>query len=282
MELLEFEFFIKNFDDSYTIKVFLCCTNIVLQNSPKDTEILLFESGPMPDSNSPEILRIRYKFQFENGEEKQFDVLLNKQTLQVIQSSPATHPEWTKLKYQQCQNCPLKDDVAYCPVAVNIAHLIDEFKFSTSHDKTWVVVETPERTYAHETTVQNGLSAILGIYMVTSGCPILDYLRPMVRFHLPFATADETVFRAVSMYLVAQYFRERKGLKPNWNLEGLVNIYKEINTVNKGMWNRLSKASSFDANVNALIVLSTFGDALRFSLKKDLENLSKLFTMYLE
>jgi len=236
----------------------------------------------MPDSNSPNILRFRYKFQFENGDEKQFDVMLNEQTLQVVQGSQAANPEWTKLKYHQCENCPLKDNVEYCPVAVNIAHLVNEFKFSTSYDKTWVVVETPERTYAQETTVQNGLSAILGIYMVTSGCPILDHLRPMVRFHLPFATANETVFRAVSMYLVAQYFREHKGLEPNWNLEGLVNIYKEVGIVNKGMWKRLSKASSFDANVNALIVLSTFGEALRFSLKKDLENLSSLFSKYLE
>jgi hypothetical protein len=236
----------------------------------------------MSDTDSPNILRYRYKFQLENGEEKLFDVLLHEQTLQVIQISNTDNAEWTKLKYHQCSNCPLKDDVPHCPIAVNIAHLIDEFKFSTSYEKVWVVVETPERTYAQETTVQNGLSAILGIYMVTSGCPILDYLRPMVRFHLPFATADETVFRAVSMYLTAQYFRERKGLEPNWNLEGLVALYKEISTVNKGMWNRLSKASSFDANVNALIVLNTFGDALRFSLKKDLENLSSLFTKYLE
>jgi hypothetical protein len=236
----------------------------------------------MPDSNSPNILRFRYKFQFENGDEKQFDVMLNEQTLQVVPGSQAANPEWSKLKYHQCENCPLKDNVEYCPVAVNIAHLVNEFKFSTSYDKTWVVVETPERTYAQETTVQNGLSAILGIYMVTSGCPILDHLRPMVRFHLPFATANETVFRAVSMYLVAQYFREHKGLEPNWNLEGLVNIYKEVGIVNKGMWKRLSKASSFDANVNALIVLSTFGEALRFSLKKDLENLSSLFSKYLE
>ncbi len=236
----------------------------------------------MPATDVSNVLRIRYKFQFENGEEKTFDVLLNEQTLQVIQSSQVRNPEWTKLKNNQCENCPLKDDVEYCPVAVNIAHLIDEFKLSTSYDKTRVVVETAERTFSQDTTVQSGLSAILGIYMPTSGCPILDYLRPMVRFHLPFATADETVFRAVSMYLVAQYFRERKGLEPNWNLEGLVHIYKEIGTVNKGMWKRLSKASGFDANVNALIVLSALGDALRFSLKIDLENLSPIFTKYLE
>jgi hypothetical protein len=236
----------------------------------------------MTESDSSNLLRFRYKFQFENGEEKLFDVMLHEQTLHVAHSSPVSNPEWTKLKYHQCKNCPLKDHVEYCPVATNIAHLIDEFKFSTSYDKTTVIVETPERTYVHETSVQNGLSAILGIYMVTSGCPILDYLRPMVRFHLPFATPNETIFRAVSMYLVAQYFRERKGLEPDWKVEGLVTIYKEIGIVNKGMWNRLSKASSFDANVNALIVLNTFGDALRFSLKKDLQHLATFFTKYLE
>ena len=236
----------------------------------------------MPEADFTKNIRFRYKFQFDNGDEKHFDVLLDAQTLQILCSPSVNRPEWTKLKYQQCENCPLKEDVEYCPVAINIAHLIDEFKFSTSYDKTWVVVETPERTYAQETSVQNGLSSILGIYMVASNCPILDYLRPMVRFHLPFATATETVFRAVSMYLVAQYFRLRKDLQPNWDLENLIEIYKEIGKVNKGMWNRLSKASSFDANVNALIVLSTFGDAIRLSLKKDFEDLAPLYAKYLD
>jgi hypothetical protein len=231
----------------------------------------------MPDTDTNNTLRFRYKFQLENGEEKLFDVLLKADTLEVMKSPIQIIPEWTKLKYHQCENCPLADDIEYCPVAVNIAHLIEGFKFSTSYEKTWVVVEAPERTYAQETSIQNGLSAILGIYMVTSNCPILDHLRPMVRFHLPFATATETVFRMVSMYLISQYFRERKGLTADWTLEGLIDIYKEVARVNKGMWNRLSKASAFDANVNALIVLNTFGDALRFSIKKDLENLVDFF-----
>lgn len=236
----------------------------------------------MPNLNTAHTIQFRYKFQLRNGEEKQFDVNLDAQTLEIIQSPMARKPEWAKLKYQQCENCPLPDSVEYCPVAVNIAHLIDEFKFSISFDKTRVIVEAPERTYEQETTVQIGLGAILGIYMVTSNCPVMDFLRPMVRFHLPFATTTDTVFRAVSMYLIAQYFREHKGLPADWNLEGLINIYSEVGKVNKGMWNRLSKASSFDANVNAIIVLSTFGDALRLSIKKDLENLAPLFIKYLE
>ena len=261
--------------------LFCADEHIFFESSGYISTIDHVESRIMPEADASQALIYRYKFQFDNGEEKTFEVVLDGHTLQIIQNSPESHAEWTKLTYQQCKNCPLTD-AAHCPVAVNIAPLINEFKFSTSYDKTWVVVETPERTYARETTVQSGLSALLGIYMVTSGCPILDYLRPMVRFHLPFATADETVFRAVSMYLVAQYFREHNGLTPNWQLDGLMEIYKEIGIVNKGMWDRLSKASTYDANVNALIVLSAFGDALRFSLKKDLEGLSALFNKYLE
>lgn len=236
----------------------------------------------MPEYNSSNMLKFRYKFLFQDKTEKQFDIILDAQTLQVQQSRLVKIPDWAKLEYHKCGNCPLKDDVEFCPVAISIAHLVDEFKFSTSFDRTWVTVETPERTYAQDTSVQNSLSAILGIYMVTSNCPILDYLRPMVRFHLPFATAMETVFRAVSMYLVAQYFRKQKGLDQDWSMDGLIQIYKEVGIVNKGMWKRLSQASSFDANVNALIVLSSFGDALRFSLKKDLQNLLPFFKKYVE
>lgn len=222
-------------------------------------------------------LKFVYKFQFEDGKEKEFTVLLDSRTLRVLTPSYPSPPEWTNLGYQQCENCPLGASQERCPVALNLAHLVDEFKYATSYDKTWVVVEAPERTYAQETSVQNGLASLMGIFMVTSGCPILDRLRPMVRFHLPFATALETVYRTVSMYLIGQVFRLKRGESPDWDMEKLNDLYKEIARVNKGLWNRLSKASSFDANVNAVIVLSTFGDALRFSLKKELDDLAQLF-----
>lgn len=236
----------------------------------------------MSETEFTNTIKFRYKFQFDDGTEKQFDALLDARTLQLLKSPIHHRPEWTKLKYQQCENCPLGDSEEYCPVAVNLSHLVDEFKFSTSYDKTWVVVEAPERTYAQETSVQNGLASIMGIYMVTSNCPVLDKLRPMVRMHLPFATAMESIYRTVSMYLIAQFFRMQNGKEPDWKMEKLVELYKDIAKVNKGLWARLSKASSFDANVNAVIVLNTFGDAIRFSLKKDLDEIAPLFAKYLD
>lgn len=61
---------------------------------------------------------------------------------------------------------------------------------------------TEERTYSKDTLLQQGLASLLGIVMTTSGCPVLEPLKPMVRFHLPFATLTETVYRMVSMCLV--------------------------------------------------------------------------------
>ncbi len=234
------------------------------------------------DEHSAEVIRILYKFQAQDGTERQFETILDGKSLALRNDTSPQLPAWTKLGFQQCENCPLGSDTERCPVAVNLSGLIDAFKFSTSYENVFVVVDTPERSYAKETTIQNALSSLMGIYMVTSNCPVLDKLRPMVRFHLPFASATETVYRAVTMYLLAQYFKKQKGETPDWDLEKLVDIYRDVSRVNKGMWNRLSAASSFDANVNALIVLNTFGDALRFSIKKGLDDLEKLFGNYLQ
>ncbi len=234
----------------------------------------------MHDADHTNTLKFSYKFQFDDGKETEFSVLLDARTLHLIRPPLPNKPDWTKLEYQKCENCPLGSDTEWCPLAVNLSHLVDAFKYSTSYDKTWCVVEAPERTYARETSVQNALASVMGIIMVTSGCPVLDNLRPMVRFHLPFATAVESVYRIVSMYLLSQLFRMKAGEEPDWKLEKLGELYQQISKVNKGLWKRLSAASSFDANVNAVIVLNTFGDAIRFSLRKDLEDLAPLFSQH--
>ena len=160
---------------------------------------------------------------------------------------------------------------------MNLSELVGTFKDFTSYVDTKVVVKAPERTYEEDTTLQQGLSSIVGLYMVTSNCPIMDQLRPMVRFHLPFATSEETLYRAVSMYLTKQYFAMRRGETPDWELEKLAQIYSAISVVNAGMSRRLRQASTKDANVNALIILSAFGDTVGVSLKDGVGQIEYLF-----
>ena len=231
----------------------------------------------MTGENHDTTLLYRYTFQFEDETVKQFETRLDARTLELLPQRELPKPEWTKLKYCQCENCPLGDEVEYCPVAVNLSELVETFKDFTSYVGTRVVVKAPERTYEEDTTLQQGLSSIVGLYMVTSNCPIMDQLRPMVRFHLPFATSEETLYRAVSMYLTRQYFAMRRGETPDWELEKLAQIYSAISVVNAGMSRRLRQASTKDANANALIILSAFGETVGVSLKDGVGNIEYLF-----
>ncbi len=231
----------------------------------------------MTGKNHDTTLPYRYTFEFEDGTLKQFETRLDARTLELLPQRELPKPEWTKLKYCQCENCPLGDEVEYCPVAVNLSELVETFKDFTSYVNTRVVVKAPERTYEEDTTLQQGLSSIVGLYMVTSNCPIMDQLRPMVRFHLPFATSEETLYRAVSMYLTKQYYAMRRGETPDWELEKLAQIYSAISVVSAGMSQRLKQASTKDANVNALIILSTFGETVGVSLKDGVGKIDYLF-----
>ena len=225
-------------------------------------------------------LSFLYTFRFPDGPERQFEVRLNADTLALLSPPDAPKPAWTKLKFFQCENCPLGDDVEYCPVAVNLAGLVETFKDSVSFEKAFVRVQTAERAYEKDTTMQKGLSSIIGIYMVTSNCPVMDKLRPNVRFHLPFASMDESVYRAVTMYLMAQYFRMRESQAPDWELKHLREIYKEVACVNRGMSERLRHAIAEDANVNAVIILSTHGDMVPMSADDRLADIAKWFRGY--
>ncbi len=229
------------------------------------------------DKALPARIQYTYTFQFPNGSEKRFEVVLDARTLELLPGPASPRPEWTELPFHQCEECPLADTVSHCPIAVNLASLVDSFKDELSFENTTVTVQTPERTYAKDTSLQQGLSSIIGIYMVTSGCPVMDNLRPNVRFHLPFATGEETIFRAVSMYLLMQYFRMRRGDEPDWTLDHLAEVYKGVWLVNKGITQRLAHASSKDANVNAVIVLSMFGSNLNEHLEESLREIEPLF-----
>lgn len=229
-----------------------------------------------------EPIRFAYTFQFPNGTEQQFEVLLNPDTLELLSPTDAPKPAWTKLKYYQCKNCPLGDEVEYCPVAVNLSSLVERFKDSVSFENTTVKVRTAERTYEKDTTLQKGLSSIIGIYMVTSNCPVMDALRPNVRFHLPFASMDETIYRAVSMYLMAQYFLMRKGKQPDWALTHLAETYQAVAKVNQGMSDRIRHATAEDANVNAVIILSTQGGMVPTYVEDSLAEMEHLFRGIIE
>ena len=160
-----------------------------------------------------EFLEFIYNFIQENGSKKEFHIKLHSHSLALIHESYGELPIWANLEFSQCSNCTLKKAKhEFCPVAANIVKITEFFKDSSSFEEVDIQLETEEREYSKRTSLQKGVSSMLGIIMVTSGCPILSKLKPMVRFHLPFANIEETIYRAVSMYLVKQFFSKRKGM----------------------------------------------------------------------
>ncbi|MCF7858574.1 MAG: hypothetical protein K9N07_04530 [Candidatus Cloacimonetes bacterium] len=224
-------------------------------------------------------LKFTYTFYWGNGTQRVFEINLDPESF-TLQHEPYNDlPNWTDLDFNQCPNCRLKKERSqYCPVAANIIGISEFFKDFKSFENISVKIKTPEREYSKKASLQQGASSILGIIMVTSGCPILIQLKPMVRYHLPFATIDETIYRAVSMYLVKQYLKNKKGEKPDWELTGLLDMYNDIHKVNKAFYERLSFLKGFDANANALIILDNFANYINFSLDKNkLTKITKLF-----
>ena len=145
-------------------------------------------------------IQFHYKFIFPNNIVKTFEVELDGQTLAVQTAPKDSYPEWTRLSHRQCTNCPLREEThPRCPVAQNLVDIIEFFKHVVSHEEVNVEISTDARTYKKRTAVQNALSSLIGIYMVTSGCPILDKLSPLVGTHLPFASLEEPAYRAISM-----------------------------------------------------------------------------------
>jgi hypothetical protein len=234
------------------------------------------------------IIYFNYIFRFSGGEEKRFDIRLDSATLNMLQPQRDEYPEWTKLSFHKCPGCSLNEaEQKYCPIATGIIDIIDCFKSHPSYEEIDVSVETEARTYSKHTALQKGLSPMIGIFMVTTGCPVMEKLKPMVRFHLPFATEEETRYRAISMYLFAQYFIYKQGNRssegPDWDLKGLGRIYEEIRIVNKSFSQRLANIKIEDASINALIILDCFADFVKFSITKDaLEDIKTLFNSYLK
>ena len=218
----------------------------------------------------------KYVFKFDGGEERVLDIQLDPVTLDLLPKKRDRIPEWAVLGYSKCEMCPY-DEASQncCPIALNLTDLIETFSNKASYEKVEARVIAGEREYLKRTTLQEALSSAIGIYMVTSGCPVMSILKPMVRHHLPFSSLNETMFRTISTYLMAQYFLKQKGGEPDWELKKLLAAYGKIEILNKAIVERFRNASAKDANYNALIILDVFAKFVPLTIeqvlaKKDL------------
>jgi hypothetical protein len=219
--------------------------------------------------------RIRYRFDLPDGSQKFLDFSFDATDFRLSNAAPAAPPFWTDLKFNQCANCPL--DAAehpHCPAALQMASAIEPLKALVSFDAVGVTVTQAERTIFAETTAQQAMSSVLGLIMATAGCPWTDRFRPMARFHLPFASEAETVYRCISMFLLA---RELEGTGQPHGFAALRSLYENLHVVNRDMSRRLGAATRTDPARNAMALLDAYTTLLPAALESSLEELRPLF-----
>lgn len=221
------------------------------------------------------LAKLVYRFQFPDGRTESLQV---KPAVQA--DNKAALPPWTALGFHQCANCPLSpSDTAHCPMAVSLVPVVELFDKVRSYDDVAATVESEERTVTKRTSVQRVLRSLMGLLAASSDCPHIEFLKPMAHFHLPFSTQEETVYRVVSSYLLAQYFLRQQGKAADSGLGGLKAHYRQLQQVNARMAARLGaiKVKDGDSSVNALVLLDVFAQSLPESIDQALEELQPAF-----
>ena len=218
---------------------------------------------------------IRYRFDLPDGSRKTLDFRFDPKDFRLRNPAPADPPFWTELEFSKCANCPLsKAEHAHCPAALQMASAVETLKALVSFDTVGVTVTQAERTIYAQTSAQQALSSVLGLIMATAGCPWTDRLRPMARFHLPFASEPETVYRSICMYLLA---RELDGADGSTGYAALEALYQNLHLVNRDMSRRLGAATRTDPARNAMALLDAYTTLLPAALDSSLEELKPLF-----
>jgi hypothetical protein len=225
--------------------------------------------------------QIHYIFSFANGRREEFQLRFDADFL--LEPPPSqTLPEWTRLERHQCEGCSLsRSERTHCPLAAALADPVVRLGNVISYEQARVDVITDERTISQQTTAQDGISALLGLINATSGCPATGYLRPMARFHLPFASEAETLYRVASMYLLSEYFRTRAGYPADRELHGLLAIYRNLEKVNRGIVARIRASRTEDGALNAIVLLDMYAKTMPFAVEESLAELQPLFASYL-
>lgn len=202
-------------------------------------------------------MEVAYRFLFDGGREEHFTLQFDADDLS-LQSGLGDQMEkpWMALSNHQCEGCTLNErEHPLCPVAANLAGMVSPFRDDLSYTEVEVEVLFRERKISKRCDLQQGIRSMMGLVMATSGCPLLDKLRPMAYLHQPFATMEETLFRSLSSYLVAQFLRLTREESYQFELEGVRQLFHDITQTNERFAKRIQSIGGRDANINALLGL---------------------------
>ncbi len=221
---------------------------------------------------------IEYQLKLEDGSVTSYEVDIDKDTMISRVPPMDVIPEWVRLDLTKPHQGPLKASDC-CPIALRLVEPIQKFNGLLSHTRAVTTVVTPERSYVKECDVQDALRSLFGLIMATSGSPLMQPFKYMARYHLPFSTLEETIYRITSTYLMGQLL-DGMGRKPiAADLKDIENLYNTMRSLNQDMAARLKEAVKWggDGTVNAIVILNTYSSLIPIIIHEELEKLRPLF-----
>ena len=223
---------------------------------------------------------IKYIFEYEDGARIKYE--LNKSAYFPAEEDNEPSAPWMNLDEFRCDVCTL-DSSSHknCPSALAVWPVLREFNDRVSHEPVKVVVDLGDVKINAVTSTQQAVRSLVGLALALSRCPVMEKLRPMAHFHLPFGSREHTQFRALGMYFIGQYMRSSEGLSADWSLDGLSDLYKDVQHANRKLAARIRAASKKDATVNGLIILDALAQSVELGISQHLKKLKPVFETFL-
>lgn len=227
-------------------------------------------------------VKIAYRIKVSESRTEVFDFEFSEGTFELLTVPTDDPPEWTRLSYEKCPNCPLDEKKhSHCPLALQFHDVVQRFDDTKSIDQVEMEVVTAERRVIQNTDIQRAIASMLDLIFPICGCPKTEHMKPMARFHLPLASEEETVFRVTGMFLLAQYFLRMSHQGGSIGFSGLKQIYEDLHILNVSVAKRIRAATQSDSSKNAIALLDMYSTLVPMLLEDELVEMRSFFKAYL-
>jgi len=232
--------------------------------------------------------KIDYTLYSNTDSPLQFSINLDFGSVTYAIPHPDFAPSWTQLEHNKCSICPLSSDThPLCPLAERLVPFLNRLSSMESTENIQVTIQMHDREIIIKASAQNILGSLLGLFIATSDCPHTLFLRPMAHTHVPLADMDETMYRILSMYRLAQYYRKKQTGIDDPGFLGLVSYYEKLNEINKRINERMrtalkemDKDKKSDGTLNALSILDAIAQYISLSIEEGVDELGPMFDAY--
>ena len=229
------------------------------------------------DKQHLETYQIVYRFEKSGNPVIEYTLRVDRHNWS-LENPMQNNADWTVLSKNQCPNCPLNStEQLHCPAAINLQLIGNEWESYKSYDPIHVDVLMEGKTISGETTVQIGLSSLVGFLLATSDCPHLSFFRPLARFHQPLTQPESVGLRVLMSFLAYNQLKNEH----NSDLKHrIAQIYENIEIVNSALTRRVEQTANENASVQAMVQLDCLSKLVPMSLDESYLQLEEIFRPY--